>query len=145
MVLVPPMEYDSFLAMMQSSDLVLSDSGGVQEEAPVLGVPLLVMRESTERPEGIEAGCVRLCGTDPARVERELLRVLDEPELAARMAAAPSPYGDGAAATRIVDRIATDLGVARRPRRARTRVDAPEPSPQPTWPTTSPITPGALR
>jgi UDP-N-acetylglucosamine 2-epimerase (non-hydrolysing) len=107
--LFEPVEYATFVQLMRSSDLILTDSGGMQEEAPALGVPVLVMRDTTERPEGIEAGCVRLCGTDPANVEEALFQVLDDPLLAASMRAAPHPYGDGDAAVRIVDALARDL------------------------------------
>ena len=107
--LFEPVEYATFVQLMRSSDLILTDSGGMQEEAPALGVPVLVMRETTERPEGIEAGCVRLCGTDPHRVETALLEVLDDARIAAAMTASPHPYGDGDAAVRIVDRLAHDL------------------------------------
>jgi UDP-N-acetylglucosamine 2-epimerase (non-hydrolysing) len=107
--LVEPVEYTTFVRLMRSSDLILTDSGGMQEEAPVLGVPLLVMRDTTERPEGVDAGCVRLCGTDPADVEQELLLLLDDPIAAATMASAQQPYGDGTAARRIAQQLARDL------------------------------------
>lgn len=107
--LVEPVEYATFVRLMRSSDLILTDSGGMQEEAPVLGVPLLVMRDTTERPEGVDAGCVRLCGTDPLDVERELLQLLDDPAAANAMATAPQPYGDGTAARRIAQQLARDL------------------------------------
>jgi UDP-N-acetylglucosamine 2-epimerase (non-hydrolysing) len=81
---------------------VLTDSGGIQEEAPSLGKPVLVTRESTERTEGVEAGTLRLVGTDPARIAFELERLLDDPAAYAAMAGADNPYGDGHAAERIV-------------------------------------------
>lgn len=108
--LLPPLDYEAFVGMLRTCDLVLTDSGGLQEEAPALGIPLLVMRDTTERPEGVEAGCVRLCGTRPEIVERELCELLDSPALAARMAAAPNPYGDGRASDRIAEVLAAQLG-----------------------------------
>lgn len=107
-----PLGYPQFIAALASADLVLTDSGGVQEEAPAFGVPVLVLRETTERPEGVDAGCALLCGTDPEVVLRHATRVLDDAALHARMAAAPNPYGDGHAARRIADRLAADLGLA---------------------------------
>jgi UDP-N-acetylglucosamine 2-epimerase len=91
--------------LMKRSTLVLTDSGGLQEEAPGLGVPVLVLREVTERPEGIEAGTVRLVGTDRERIVNEARRLLDDSEAHAEMARAVNPYGDGCAAERIVKAI----------------------------------------
>lgn len=107
--LTEPLDYLSFIALLRSADFALSDSGGLQEEAPALDLPLLVMRDTTERPEGVDAGCVRLCGTDPEDVERELRIFLASPQLAVEMSAAPNPYGDGLAAGRIVETIAQYL------------------------------------
>jgi UDP-N-acetylglucosamine 2-epimerase len=87
---------------MKSAAVVLTDSGGIQEEAPAFGVPALVLREVTERPEGIEAGALRLVGTDTARILEETCRLLDDPSAHAAMARAVNPYGDGQAASRIV-------------------------------------------
>ncbi len=101
--LVPPLPYDSFIATMDRSYLVISDSGGVQEEAPVLGKPVLVMRENTERPEGLAANATMLVGTDPDRIVREAERLLRDPAHYAAMARPRSPFGDGKAATRIAD------------------------------------------
>jgi UDP-N-acetylglucosamine 2-epimerase (non-hydrolysing) len=86
---------------MRNSDLVLSDSGGIQEEAPALGVPLLVLREKTERPEGIAAGASRLVGTDPSRIVREVRELLADPAALAAMAQPTFPFGDGRAGRRI--------------------------------------------
>ncbi|MCW2955196.1 MAG: mnaA [Thermoleophilia bacterium] len=108
-LLLEPVEYAEFVQLMRSSDLILTDSGGMQEEAPALGVPLLVMRDTTERPEGVAAGCVELCGTDPEFVESSLLKLLADPFALVAMATAPQPYGDGAAAVRIADLLAADL------------------------------------
>jgi UDP-N-acetylglucosamine 2-epimerase (non-hydrolysing) len=107
--LIEPCEYLTFVALMNTADLIVSDSGGVQEEAPSLDVPVLVMRDTTERPEGIDAGCALLSGTDPDGVRRDIESLLDSPERYAAMAAAPNPYGDGRASQRIVDRLARDL------------------------------------
>ena len=78
--LLPPVDYVSFIELMRTSDLVLTDSGGVQEEAPSFGVPVLVMRDTTDRPEGVSAGCAVLAGTDPGRVCFHVNRMLDDPE-----------------------------------------------------------------
>jgi UDP-N-acetylglucosamine 2-epimerase (non-hydrolysing) len=107
--LLPPLDYAHFVGLMASSDLVVTDSGGVQEEAPSLNIPVVVMRDVTDRPEGIRAGCSRLAGTDPALVEREVVRLLDDPAERAAMAVVSNPYGDGEAAVRIVDRLLADL------------------------------------
>ncbi len=87
---------------MKRSALILTDSGGIQEEAPGLGVPVLVLRGVTERPEGVEAGTARLVGADPGRIVAEASRLLDDPAVARAMARAVNPYGDGRAAERIV-------------------------------------------
>ena len=100
--LLPPMDYLPWVHLMKRATLLLTDSGGLQEEAPGLGVPVLVMRQVTERPEGIDAGCVRLVGTDKETIVRETRRLLDDPEEHAAMAQAVNPYGDGRAAERIV-------------------------------------------
>jgi UDP-N-acetylglucosamine 2-epimerase (non-hydrolysing) len=107
--LFEPADYITFVHLLRSADIVATDSGGIQEEAPALDIPVLVMRETTERPEGVEAGCSRLCGTDPKDVRSAIEELLDDSALYARMAAAPNPYGDGAAAVRIADRLAADL------------------------------------
>ena len=91
--------------LMKHSTIVLTDSGGLQEEAPSLGAPALVMREVTERPEGVQAGTVRLVGTDTQRIITETRRLLDDPPAHASMARAVNPYGDGHAAERIVKAI----------------------------------------
>jgi UDP-N-acetylglucosamine 2-epimerase (non-hydrolysing) len=101
--LLPPLDYLPMVHLMKYATLVLTDSGGLQEEAPGLGVPVLVMRQVTERPEGVEAGTVRLVGTDPQRIVAETRRLLDDPQAYAAMAQAINPYGDGHAAPRIVE------------------------------------------
>jgi UDP-N-acetylglucosamine 2-epimerase (non-hydrolysing) len=108
--LCEPLGYPDFIRALASAHLVVTDSGGIQEEAPTFDVPVLVMRDTTERPEGVDAGCALLCGTDPHRILGEVTRVLDDAELHARMAAVPNPYGDGRASERIVARLAADLG-----------------------------------
>jgi UDP-N-acetylglucosamine 2-epimerase (non-hydrolysing) len=100
--LLPPLDYLPLMTLVKRARLMLTDSGGLQEEAPGLGVPVLVMREVTERPEGIEAGTVRLVGTDMHRIVSETRRLLDDPTAHAAMARAVNPYGDGQAAGRIV-------------------------------------------
>ena len=100
--LVPPLDYPDLARLLAVSHLMLTDSGGVQEEAPVLGTPVLVMRETTERPEGIAAGTAKLVGTDPERIVGEATRLLDDPAAHAAMARAHNPYSDRNAARRIV-------------------------------------------
>jgi UDP-N-acetylglucosamine 2-epimerase (non-hydrolysing) len=103
--LVPPADYLPFVYLMTRSRLIVTDSGGVQEEAPSLGKPVLVMREVTERPEAVSAGTVRLVGTDRDAIVREASRLLDDPEAYRAMSQAHNPYGDGLAAERIADRL----------------------------------------
>ena len=100
---IDPLRYELFVHLMARSYLVLTDSGGIQEEAPVLGKPVLVMREKTERPEVIEAGIARLIGTDEERIVKEVERLLHDKAAYQDMAKAQSPFGDGHAAERIVD------------------------------------------
>lgn len=100
--LLEPLDYLPFVYLMQRSYLVLTDSGGVQEEAPSLGKPVLVMRETTERPEAVEAGTVRLVGTQEDRIVDAVTGLLDRPDLYAQMSRAVNPYGDGKATARIV-------------------------------------------
>jgi len=113
-VLTEPLDYHSFVTVLARSDLVLTDSGGVQEEAPSLGKPVLVMRESTERPEAINAGVARLVGTDRSRITSAVSELLDDPIAYDRMANAVNPFGDGRAAARSVAAIAERLGVGER-------------------------------
>lgn len=103
--LIDPQEYLPFVYLMQQSFVILTDSGGVQEEAPSLGKPVLVMRDTTERPEAVDAGTVRLVGTDDKRIVAEITRLFDDPAFYATMAEAHNPYGDGKASDRIVARI----------------------------------------
>jgi UDP-N-acetylglucosamine 2-epimerase (non-hydrolysing) len=106
--LLEPMSYLPFVGMLERSTVILTDSGGVQEEAPSLGKPVLVMRETTERPEAVEAGTVRLVGTDPVRIVGEMSLLLTDATAYEEMARAHNPYGDGHATERI---IAACLGV----------------------------------
>ncbi|MFN8217511.1 MAG: UDP-N-acetylglucosamine 2-epimerase (non-hydrolyzing) [Solirubrobacterales bacterium] len=101
-LLTEPLGYATFARLLGRADLVITDSGGIQEEAPSLGKPVLVTRETTERTEGLEAGTLRLVGTDPVLIADEASRLLDDHEAYAAMAAAVNPYGDGRAAERIV-------------------------------------------
>ena len=110
--LIAPLDYLQFVWLMMQAFLVLTDSGGVQEEMPSLGRPVLVMREKTERPEGIEAGVCKLVGTNPAVVVREAQRLLDDPRAYRRIAHRGNPFGDGKAARRIVSILARELGSA---------------------------------
>ncbi len=103
--LLPPLDYLPMVNVMRRATLVLTDSGGLQEEAPGLGVPTLVLRNTTERPEGVEAGTLKLVGTDPQLIVAEASRLLDDPAAHAAMAGAVNPYGDGHAAPRIVKAI----------------------------------------
>jgi UDP-N-acetylglucosamine 2-epimerase (non-hydrolysing) len=104
-VLVPPLDYLSLVHVMKRAHLVVTDSGGLQEEAPGLGKPVLVLREVTERPEGVDAHTVKVVGTDQGRIVAETVRLLEDGEAYARMARAINPYGDGHAAPRIVSRL----------------------------------------
>lgn len=102
MFFIEPLEYLSFVYLMEKSTLVLTDSGGIQEEAPGLGKPVLVMRDTTERPEALEAGTVKLVGTDYDKIVGEVSALLDDPVYYNRMSKAVNPYGDGKACKRIV-------------------------------------------
>jgi UDP-N-acetylglucosamine 2-epimerase len=101
-VLIEPLDYLDFIHLMARSFLIVTDSGGVQEEAPALDIPVLVTRDVTERPEGVEVGAARLVGTDENRIVRTLEELLTDTRAYEKMAAAPNPYGDGRASERIV-------------------------------------------
>jgi UDP-N-acetylglucosamine 2-epimerase len=101
--LLDPLDYDLFCCLMNASHLILTDSGGIQEEAPALGKPVLVLRDTSERPEALAAGSARVVGTNPAVIVKEASRLLEDAEAYRAMAEAGSPYGDGKAAERIVD------------------------------------------
>lgn len=106
--LLTPLAYPEFVQWLAAAHIVLTDSGGVQEEAPALGVPVLVLRDTTERPEGIAAGTARLVGTCTRRIVAETCRLLDDPTAHAAMSRAHSPYGDGQAAQRIAAALVGD-------------------------------------
>ena len=101
--LLPPLEYEPFLLLLKHAYFVLTDSGGIQEEAPSLGKPVLVMRDVTERPEAVEAGTVRLVGADCGRIVDSVSELISMPESYAHMAKAHNPYGDGQACARILE------------------------------------------
>lgn len=103
--LVEPIDYLPFVALMKKAHIILTDSGGIQEEGPSLGKPVLVMRDTTERPEAVEAGTVRLVGTDVERIVSEVTALLDDKETYMAMSRAHNPYGDGAACQRIVEKL----------------------------------------
>ena len=105
--LIQPLSYTSFIWLMDKAEIILTDSGGVQEEAPSLGKPVLVMREETERPEGIQAGNAILVGTQQEGIVKELTRLLKNPRARLEMAKVNNPYGDGKAANRIADILAS--------------------------------------
>ena len=108
--LIAPLEYEPFANLMARVDLVLTDSGGIQEEAPALGKPVLVLRDTTERPEAVTAGTVRLVGTDEQRIYEETMHLLTEPLAYRSMAEAMNPYGDGEASRRIIEAILYHAG-----------------------------------
>jgi len=104
--MIEPLDYPNFVGLLDACEIVLTDSGGVQEEAPSLGKPVLVMRETTERPEGVTAGTARLVGTDRTRIVAEIFTLLDDKSAYGAMARAHNPFGDGHAAGRIARIIA---------------------------------------
>ncbi len=108
-VLVEPLDYVPFVDLMRRAYLMVTDSGGIQEEAPSLGKPVLVLREKTERPEAVEAGTVRLVGTDVERIVSEAGRLIDDERMYEAMSAVHNPYGDGRASARISDVICSFL------------------------------------
>jgi UDP-N-acetylglucosamine 2-epimerase (non-hydrolysing) len=101
--LLPPLDYLPMVHLIKRSTLVLTDSGGIQEEAPAFGIPVLVLRQVTERPEGVKAGVCKLVGTETRLIVRTACRLLDDPSAYAKMAKAVNPFGDGQAAGRIVE------------------------------------------
>lgn len=108
---IDPLDYPHFIRALGMCEIVLSDSGGVQEEAPALGKPVLVMRETTERPEGVEAGTAKLVGTDEMRIVAEMSKLLDDPAAYSAMARAHNPFGDGHASARIAKIVASGFGL----------------------------------
>ncbi|MBN1629952.1 MAG: UDP-N-acetylglucosamine 2-epimerase (non-hydrolyzing) [Thermoleophilia bacterium] len=114
-VFTEPLPYRPFVHLMKAADVVITDSGGIQEEAPTLGKPVLVMRDTTERPEGIDAGTAKLVGTDSEVIARELLLLLNDRAAYEAMATAVNPYGDGRAAERIADHLEHRFGLRATP------------------------------
>ena len=110
--LIEPLDYEPFANLMHRAHLILTDSGGVQEEAPALGKPVLVLRDTTERPEAVDAGTVKLIGTDRERVYEEAKKLLTDKAEYSRMAESVNPYGDGKAAARIIQAILYHYGLA---------------------------------
>lgn len=108
---IEPPDYLPFVKLMARSNLILSDSGGVQEEAPAFGIPVLVLRGTTERPEGVQAGTAKLVGTDEEAIFQEATRLLSDRTAYEGMANAVSPYGDGKAAERVRYVLLRDLGI----------------------------------
>ncbi len=108
--LIEPLDYPHFARLLSIAEIMLTDSGGVQEEAPALGKPVLVMRETTERPEGVTAGTARLVGTETTTIVTEIFRLLDDKAAYDSMARAHNPFGDGQTAHRIVELIANEIG-----------------------------------
>lgn len=125
---VEPMSYGAFARLMLRSKIILTDSGGVQEEAPSLGKPVLVLRDTTERPEGVSAGTVRLVGTNPDRVYCEVDRLLSDTQAYETMANAVNPYGDGRAAERTVAAVEHMFGLRARPAPFAAKSQATRPS-----------------
>jgi UDP-N-acetylglucosamine 2-epimerase (non-hydrolysing) len=107
--LIEPLQYETFLYLMNQSYFIITDSGGVQEEAPSLGKPVLVMRDTTERPEALTAGTVKLVGTDTAKIIEQAQLLLDSPEAYLAMSKAHNPYGDGKACQKIIQFLSKDL------------------------------------
>jgi UDP-N-acetylglucosamine 2-epimerase (non-hydrolysing) len=108
--LIEPLDYPHFARLLDISEIMLTDSGGVQEEAPALGKPVLVMRETTERPEGVEAGTAKLVGTECDTIVTEISTLLDDKAAYEEMARAHNPFGDGQSARRIVELLANEIG-----------------------------------
>jgi UDP-N-acetylglucosamine 2-epimerase (non-hydrolysing) len=103
--LIEPPEYARFTKLIQRANLILTDSGGVQEEAPSFGIPILVLRNTTERPEGVDAGCAKLIGTNPEALLSEGTRLLNDKVVYSEMSQVKSPYGEGKASAMIVEAI----------------------------------------
>ena len=103
--LISPLDYLHFVYLMNRSHIILTDSGGIQEEAPSLGKPVLVMRDTTERPEAVDAGTVKIVGTNPEVICREVNSLLDDNDNYTKMSQAHNPYGDGKASEAIIDNI----------------------------------------
>lgn len=114
-ILLPPLEYGEMAALLRRSELVVTDSGGLQEEGAALGLPVVVLREETERPEGVAAGILRIAGTDPDSIRAIVDELLSSPEALREMADSPNPYGDGRAGARVAEAVVWRLGHGTRP------------------------------
>jgi UDP-N-acetylglucosamine 2-epimerase (non-hydrolysing) len=112
--LIEPLDYVPFVDLMRRATILLTDSGGIQEEGPSLGKPVVVMRAKTERPEAVEAGTVRLAGTDERRIVEEVERLLENRALRDSMSRVHNPYGDGRASEKIADAILAWFAASRR-------------------------------
>ena len=108
--LIEPLDYPHFAHLLSLAEVMLTDSGGVQEEAPALGKPVLVMRETTERPEGVMAGTAKLVGTQTATIVTEMFTLLDDKQAYEAMARAHNPFGEGDAAAKIVEILGNEIG-----------------------------------
>ena len=108
--LIEPLDYPNFARLLTLAEIMLTDSGGVQEEAPALGKPVLVMRETTERPEGVTAGTAKLVGTETTTIVTEMFNLLDDKAAYETMARAHNPFGDGHSASRIVELLGNEIG-----------------------------------
>ncbi|WP_223899063.1 non-hydrolyzing UDP-N-acetylglucosamine 2-epimerase [Sulfurovum sp. TSL1] len=111
--LIPPLQYEQFIYMMEKSYFIITDSGGVQEEAPSLGKPVLVMRDTTERPEALEAGTVKLVGTDTELIIKEAQELIDDQKAYAKMSQASNPYGDGHACQKVIEFLKMNSSIQR--------------------------------
>jgi UDP-N-acetylglucosamine 2-epimerase (non-hydrolysing) len=116
--LIEPLPYLHFVGLMKRSYLILTDSGGIQEEAPSLGKPVLVMRETTERPEAVQVGVAKLVGTDPASIVREAERLLNDERAYSDIAQRQNPYGDGKASSRIVQLLLSESSTEKSTKKA---------------------------
>jgi UDP-N-acetylglucosamine 2-epimerase (non-hydrolysing) len=112
-LLIEPQDYLPFVWLLDKCDMVITDSGGIQEEAPSLGKPVLVTREVTERPEAVDAGTVRLVGTDAKKIITNTIEILTDEAVYKKMASAHNPYGDGLASARILDILTSNQTTAR--------------------------------
>jgi UDP-N-acetylglucosamine 2-epimerase len=112
-LLLPPLDYRTFSNLIAKAHLILTDSGGIQEEAPSLGKPVLVLRNETERPEAVEAGTVKIVGPNREKIVAEATNLLDNSDAYDRMARAVNPYGDGKASVRIADFLEKEMGLVK--------------------------------
>jgi UDP-N-acetylglucosamine 2-epimerase (non-hydrolysing) len=126
--LIPPLDYASLIRLMRRSTLILTDSGGIQEEAPSLGKPVLVLRAATERPEAVEAGCAMIVGTDTDVIVRQARHLLEDPEAYGRMARVANPFGDGHASERIAQVLLAQAAASSMPMKPSQASDAAIPA-----------------